>query len=202
MSPGMQKNSRTLSDSGYWGISLTQVNCLQNIEFTTFIVKPSNIERKVARELLIRLPNKRVLDAKACCDNWIDYALSSLKEARKILVDKQVELAGYHDGGLYLLVELMAAGIRQFLTYEESLKSRDRNGRPCENSEFHRTPETRKAYLEILDQLRYHIQSSLTQVSKIAAMETPKVRRYLKGQDAWIRSLYLKPETLLADNGK
>jgi ribosomal protein S4 len=168
------------------------------IPFMSFSVKPTDIERKVARELLIRLSDKRVLSANECCDNCIDSALASLQEVRKILVEKQVDLAEYHDGGLYLLIELMAEVIRQFLNYEESLKGREEQ-RPKEKSEFYRDPEVRDAYFEVLNQLRFHIHSCLTQVAKIAEMETPKIASYLKSNDEWMLSLYLKPEELLED---
>ena len=186
------KNARKFVNKHVDGVSI-------QIPFMSFSVKPTDIERKVARELLIRLPDKRVLNAKECCDGCIDNALTSLQEVRKILVEKQVDLAEYHDGGLYLLIELMAEVVRQFLTYEESLKDREGRPRPKDKSEFHRAPEIREAYFEVLNQLRFHIHSCLTQVSKIAEMETPKVESYLKSDDAWLLSLYLKPEALLED---
>lgn len=186
------KNARKFVNKHVDGVSI-------EIPFMTFSIKPTDIERKVARELLIRLPDKRVLNAKECCDGCIDNALASLQEIRKVLVEKQVDLAEYHDGGLYLLIELMAEVIRQFLTYEESLKEREDQRHPKGKSEFHREPEIREAYFEVLNQLRFHIHSCLTQVSKIAEMETPKIDSYLKTNDAWMLSLYLKPEALLED---
>lgn len=187
------KNARKFINKHVDGVEI-------QIPFLSFSIKPTDIEKKVARELLIRLPDKRVLSSKECCDNCIDNALSSLQEVRKVLVDKQVELAEYHDGGLYLLIELMAEVIRQFLTYEESLKTNARNGPSAIKGDFRRDPETREAYFEVLNQLRFHIHSCLTQVSKIAEMETPKVQSYLKSEDAWLLSNYLRPESLLEDN--
>lgn len=186
------RNARKYVNKHVDGVSI-------QIPFMSFSVRPTDIERKIARELLIRLPDKRVLNGKECCDDCIDNALLSLQEVRKILVEKQVELAEYHDGGLYLLIELMAEVIRQFLTYEESLKGRESHGRQRKNSDFHRAPEIREAYFEVLNQLRFHIHSCLTQISKIAEMETPKVESYLRADDAWMLSLYLKPEALLED---
>jgi len=170
------------------------------IPFLSFSVKPTDIEKKVARELLIRLPDKRVLSAKECCDNCIDNALSSLQDVRKVLVDKQVDLAEYHDGGLYLLIELMAEVIRQFLTFEESLKASHRNELAARRKAFHRPPDTREAYFETLNQLRFHLHSCLTQVAKIAEMETPKVQSFLRSDDSWMLSIYLRPEGLLENH--
>lgn len=45
-----------------------------------------------------------------------------MQEIRDVLVDSQVKLSEYHDGGLYLIIELIAEGVRQFITYEESIK--------------------------------------------------------------------------------
>ncbi len=163
------------------------------IPFLSFSVKPTDIEKKVARELLIRLPDKRILSANECCDDCIDNALSSLQEIRAILVNKQVDLADYHDGGLYLLVELMAEVIRQFLTYEESLK----RNKFTQSNDRHRTPEVCEAYFDALNRLRFHLHSCLTQIAKIAEMETPKIQSYLKSDDAWMLKIYLKPEELL-----
>ena len=167
------------------------------IPFISFSVKPTDIEKKIARELLIRLPDKRVLNSKECCDNCIDNSLASLQEIRKILVDKQVELSDYHDGGLYLLIELMTEVIRQFLTFEETLKTNGRLAFAPALKDFHRDHETRAAYVELLEQLRFHINSCLTQIAKIAEMETPKIESYLKADNTWLLSLYLKPDNLI-----
>jgi hypothetical protein len=167
------------------------------IPFITFSVKPTDIEKKIARELLIRLTDKRVLNSKECCDNCIDNALASLQEVRKILIDKQVELSAYHDGGLYLLIELMTEVTRQFLTFQETLKAHGRPPFSPAFKDFHIDHQTRDAYMELLEQLRFHMHSCLTQIAKIAEMRTPKVESYLKANDTWLLSLYLKPDNLI-----
>lgn len=167
------------------------------IPFIAFSIKPTDIEKKTARELLIRLSDKRVLNSKECCDNCIDSALTSLQEVRKILVDKQVELSDYHEGGLYLLIELMTEVIRQFLTFEETLKASSRPPLAPALKDFHRDHRTRAAYMELLEQLRSHIHSCLTQIAKIAEMTTPKIESYLKAKDPWLLSLYLEPDNIV-----
>src|SRR5271166_307 len=54
-------------------------------------VAPKDREREAARELVIRLKDRRVLSAWECCDDCIDRALGSLQEIRQLLVAKQVE---------------------------------------------------------------------------------------------------------------
>jgi hypothetical protein len=61
------------------------------LPFVNVTVKPDNVERKVAREIVIRLADRRVLNSFECCDGCIESALKSLQEIRSILVDKQVE---------------------------------------------------------------------------------------------------------------
>lgn len=167
------------------------------IPFISFSIKPTDVEKKIARELLIRLPDKRVLNSKECCDNCIDNSLASLQEIRKILVDKQVELSDHHEGGLYLLIELMTEVIRQFLTFDETIKINSRQALAPALKDFHRDGETRSTYLKLLEQLRFHIHSCLTQIAKIAEMETPKIESYLKANNTWLLSLYLKPNNLI-----
>src|SRR3546814_18027624 len=93
----------------------------------------SDRERSVAREVVIRLRDRRVLCAWECCDSCIDQALASLQEIRRTIVDKQVDLADLQDGPLYAVLDAMALGIRQFLTYEQLLLGA---GNPPQHSAF------------------------------------------------------------------
>jgi hypothetical protein len=52
---------------------------------------------------MIRLPDKRVLDSKECCDDCIKKSLESIQAIRAILIDKQFNLSHVHDGSVYLL---------------------------------------------------------------------------------------------------
>lgn len=170
-----------------------------NLPFVTFSIKPTDIEKKVARELLIRLPDKRVLSSKECCDNCIDNSLASLQEIRKTLVDAQVNLADFHEGGLYLLVELMAEGVRQFVTFEEKLRIDSSTKDSVHFKDMYRPADIREQYFEVLEQLRFHIHSCLTQVATIADMETPKIESYLKSNKEWLLSLYHVPKQSLSN---
>lgn len=96
-----------------------------NLPFISIDVSPKDKEKQIARELVIRLRDRRVLSQWECCDGCIEDALASLQEIRQTLVDKQVELAEMQDGPLYILIDAMAAGIRQFATYEELLRRPD-----------------------------------------------------------------------------
>lgn len=160
-----------------------------SLPFVSFTVKADDIERKVARELMIRLPDKRVLDSKECCDDCIEKSLASIQTIRAILIDKQVELSQVHDGSLYLLIEFMVEGVRQFLTITEPLSTSPNPQRAG------RRVKPREEYFAALEHLRFHLHSCLQQVAKIAGMETPKVSAFLRSAKEWEETQYLRPRT-------
>jgi hypothetical protein len=69
-----------------------------NLPFVSFAVRPDDVEKKVAREVVVRLSDKRVLNVFACCDSCVEKALASLQDIRSLLVGKQVELSAQADG--------------------------------------------------------------------------------------------------------
>ncbi len=149
------------------------------LPFVEVSVKPDDIERKVAREVVIRLADRRVLNAFECCDGCIDSALESLQEIRQIIVDKQVELSRRSDGVLYLLLDSIRDSIRQFLTFEQRLGKR--------------SIKNRELYFAGLEMLRAHIHRGLLQVSKIAEMEIPGIAPLMRYDSNWQLEAYYKP---------
>ncbi|MCA1705703.1 MAG: hypothetical protein LC808_21560, partial [Actinobacteria bacterium] len=137
-------------------------------------VRLDDVERRVARELVIRLADRRVLNAWECCDSCIVEALKSIQEIRRLLVDKQVDLAHRTDSALYLLIELMAEGIRQFLTFEQSL-SIGRDDRA----------QVQESYFAGLEMLRAHLHRSLRQVAVVAGMQIPSITEAMCYDDSW-----------------
>jgi hypothetical protein len=168
-----------------------------NLPFLSITVKPVDRERQIAREVVIRLRDRRVLSAWECCDSCINDALSSLQEIRRMLVDKQVELSELHDGPLYLLLEAMAAGIRQFMTFEELLR-RKVDPRPHPQfGNFHRPPDMQQEYFDALEILRGHLSRCLGQIAKIGGMPPPDEGLIANYQGAWQLEAYQEPAALL-----
>ena len=162
------------------------------LPFLSFAVSPKDMERQVARELVIRLRDRRILSAWECCDDCIDRALASLQEIRRTLVDKQVELSELHEGPLNLTIEAMALGIRQFLTFEEHLQKMDElRGAP---NDFRRQPEARQEYFDALEMLRGHLSRCLGQVAAIAGMDAPQDGLITNYQNAWQLDAYMPLE--------
>jgi hypothetical protein len=161
-----------------------------SLPFVGFSVRPEDRERRVAREVVIRLADRRVLNAFECCDGCIDQALASLQEIRALLVDQQVELADLTDGPLYLLLDVMREGIRQFLTFEQQLAPRDPSRRPPDP---HRRRGDQALYFAGLEALRAHLHRCLIQVAVIAGVEIPGIAAHMRYDPAWALEAYARP---------
>ena len=168
-----------------------------NLPFVSISVKPDDLEQKVAREVVIRLADKRVLSAFECCDSCVEQALSSLQEIRTILVDKEVELSGQTDGGLYLILEMMLEGIRQFFTFVEGVRTAS-PGFPGELHTRHHRHDL-QPYFAGLEMLRGHLYRCLTQVAVIAKTKIPKISDHMRYEDVWQLAAYKQP--LLEEDG-
>jgi hypothetical protein len=162
-----------------------------NLPFVSFTVRPDDLEQKVAHELVIRLADKRVLNAFECCDSCIEQALASLQEIRSLLVNKQVELSGQSDGGLYLILELMLEGIRQFFTFEESLRASIEQFPGELRTRLHR--EELQPYFAALEMLRAHLYRCLSQVAVIAGTKIPKISAHMRYDSEWQIEAYESP---------
>jgi hypothetical protein len=161
--------------------------------FVSVSVCPDDLEQQVAREIVIRMADRRVLNSSECCDNCIDQAL----ESRQLLVDQQVKLSKATDGPLYLVIEFMLESIRQFLTFEQRLREQEhsRSRRP-EASDFRRPHVEREAYFAALEMLRGHLYRCLAQVATIAKVQIPKIAEGMRYDAAWQMEAYKSPPAL------
>jgi hypothetical protein len=165
------------------------------LPFLSFKVNPTDLEQRVAREIMIDMANRRVLSASECCDNCIDGALASLQEIRTFLVERQVELVQAMDSPLYLLLELQLEAIRQFLTFEQRLKAKSALSGVIlsQSHDFRRPPDTRESYFAALEMLRAHLHRCLIQVAKIGGASPPKFADYMPYDETWQLDAYEKP---------
>jgi hypothetical protein len=171
-----------------------------NLPFVTFNVKADDLEEKVAREIVIRMADCRVLNASECCDDCIDMALESIQKIRSILIDKQVELAKVTNGGLYCLIEIMADAIRQFLTFEQRLARQGSKHSKLVN--VHNRYEQRDAYFTGLEMLRAHLHRTLVQIAKIAGIQIPKIAEHMRYKEDWQLEAYVPLSLPKAKGGK
>jgi len=162
-----------------------------NLPFVSVSVKSDDLEQKIAREVVIRLADKRVLNAFECCDSCVEQALSSLQEIRAILVDKEVGLSEHTDGGLYLVLEMMLAGIRQFCTFEEGLRTTNPDFPGELRTRLHR--HDLQPYFAALEMLRGHLYRCLAQVAVIADIKIPKIPDLMRYESVWQLAAYKQP---------
>lgn len=172
-------------------------NRVEGIEITLPFLSVAicpDLEQQVAREVVIRMSNKRVLNSSECCDHCIDEAISSLLAIRNILVDKQVELSKATDGPLYFVLEFMLEAIRQFLTFEQRLKMKKEPTIVVPaSSDFRRPQVQREAYFAALEMLRAHLYRCLVQVSAIANIRIPQIAEGMRYDEAWQLDAYKAP---------
>jgi hypothetical protein len=169
-------------------------NVTLSLPFVSIAVHPKDRERQIAREIVIRLKDRRVLSAWECCNDCIERALASLLEIRRLLVEKQVELKDFLDGPLFLLVDTMSSGIRQFLTFEERLSAHAEapRGKRRANARRH-FGRSQQDYFDALEVLRGHLSRYLGQVAAIARMELPNEGVIAHYQGAWQLEAYKPP---------
>jgi hypothetical protein len=161
----------------------------------TFTVAPVDPEVKVARQLVIWLADRRVLNAFECCDDCIDRSVASLLKIREHLVQKQVELSDYSDGVLSFLIEFMLQGLRQFLTHEERLRSQFSSGDHYSRfPDRHRAHPLRESYFAALRVLREHLYGATTQIAIIADISIPKIPDSMR-VESWNPSNYVTDES-------
>ncbi|HVZ17662.1 MAG TPA: hypothetical protein VG897_11125 [Terriglobales bacterium] len=165
-----------------------------NLPFISIAVSPKDRERKVAREIVIRLRDRRILSASECCDGCVERAFASLQEIRKSLVDKQVELVDMQDGPLYLVIDIVLSGIRQFLTFQERLERA--SGGESSDRPFERNlpVDRRQSYFDSLEVLRGHLSRGLAQVAAIAGMEAPVEGLNAHYHGPWQEEAYTPPD--------
>lgn len=84
----------------------------------------------------------------------------------------------------------MLSGIRQFLTFEETLKlDTDTRSRPRAREAF----DTRQDYFDGLELLRNHLSHCLGQIASLAKMKVPKDTLISHYQGPWPSDAYLPP---------
>lgn len=156
----------------------------------SFQVEPHDPEVTLAREVLIYMRDRRVLNSKECCDDCIDRSLSSLQKIRAYLVECEQKLANLTDGSLFLMIEFTLDALRQFVTYSEQIEQEFAE-RDTTIRDLRREPEARERYFSALNRLRNHCWQTLQQISHIAKVDLPSVPEYLRMTD-WESNAYVE----------
>jgi|GEM_PF-3836973 hypothetical protein len=76
-------------------------------------------EKNILSEIIIRSADKRFLTSWQCCSNCTKYAIDSLIDYRKFLIDKKVELSKIKSEKLVKVVDYILEEIKSFLSISE-----------------------------------------------------------------------------------
>jgi hypothetical protein len=135
-------------------------------------LSPTKQEKLIAKEIILFIRHKRVIDYKECCDTCIKNSLQSLLEIKNFLVMKQMEISDL-ESPLFLLTDFALFGVNKFLTYTESFD----------------TDFNRKEYFEALNILRGHLIRTFDQIAVVAKLPQDFGFRYDLIQ-TWDSNLY------------
>ena len=135
-------------------------------------LSPTKQEKLIAKEIILFIRHKRVIDSKECCDNCIRNSLQSLLEIKNFLIMKQMEISDV-ESLLFLLTDFALFGVNKFLTYTESFD-------PDIN---------REQYFEALNILRGHLIRTFDQIAVVAKLPQDYGFRHDLIQK-WDRTLY------------
>ena len=150
-----------------------------NLPFISINIDADLNEKKIAKEIIIRLRDKRVLNTKECCDNCIENSLKSLIEIREFLVNKEVEI-GNIESPLFLLVDFGLMGIKKFLTF----------------TEFYKPEENQEEYFNSLNTIRGHLLRVFDGINQIAELPEEFGFRY-EFNSNWDDQIYFIDENLI-----
>ncbi len=153
------------------------------LPFISFSFKPNDTEQSVAKVSIIYLKDKMFFNPrKEEGDHNIQSEIGSLRNIRKFLNKRQMDLSDHTKGGLFLIIELMLSPIRQFLTFHEHNSS---------------LKEYSTIYHEGYALLRDHLCSCISRIHQIAGIEIPEVYTYFNYDSQWNLDAYEEPESEL-----
>jgi len=79
-----------------------------------------DLEKEIANEVLIRSEDKRFLTSWQCCPSCTEYAIDSVLEYRKFLIDQKVKLSKIKNSQLMEILDYLLQEIKKFLSLSEN----------------------------------------------------------------------------------
>jgi hypothetical protein len=119
-------------------------------------------EKDAAKETVVALINRRILNTSECCASCSQQSINSLKEIKSDLVQLERKLTDSINGSLFYFIDSIVHGINQFLKYIEDYQFLDT------------FDQNRDTYFQSFNIIRNHIVQCLYQISKIAELELSK----------------------------
>ena len=139
-------------------------------------IKPVESEIKIAREVIIKLIDRRILNAAECCAECIQRAIDSLKEIKADLIDIKCKLTDNINRPIYYFIDYIVLSINSFLDFIERYKIDMEMNRPT--------------YFDALEKLRRHIAKCMVEISKIGECKIDTTHYAFKNNAEWIYDNY------------
>ena len=140
-------------------------------------IKPSSSDKNIARETVIKLVDRRILNSKECCGSCIKDSVCSLKEIKSDTIKIKEKLIDNINSPLFYLIDYIVLGINSFLNFME---------RYSDNIE-----ENKEIYFIALEIIRTHIANCLIEISKIGNYKINNEIYAFKNQNkVWENDIY------------
>ncbi len=139
--------------------------------------KPKTSDIEIARDIVIKLIDRRVLNSKECCGNCINDSINSIKEIKSDLIGIKSKLLNNLDEPLYYLIDYIIAGINVFFDFMERY-SND-------------IEANKEIYFSALETIRNHTTDCLHEISKIGNIKIDKkLYAYRTNRNEWDLKYY------------
>jgi len=141
----------------------------------------------IAKETILSLIDRRILNAFECCANCINDALKSLKEIKLELISIKKQLKNNINSPLFYYIDYIVISINAFFDFME------RNNL-IDSEDF----ATKDIYFDALEMMRNHIAQCMFEIAKIGKMQIDNKRYAFKnGEMGWKESYYSEGKQII-----
>lgn len=173
--PKYTKKVNNIENDKYFSVDAVSISIPFGIKFN---VTPTKNEVKTAKETILTLIDRRILNSKECCANCIKKSVESLKEIKSDLIQIKIGLVDCMNSSLYYFIDYIIISINSFTDFIE---------RNHINEEEHKI-----IYFDGLEKIRKHIALCMIEISKIGKISIDrKIFAFQQQDNLWIKENYL-----------
>jgi len=116
-------------------------------------LKPQQRDSEIAKEVIVKLIDRRILNSKECCASCIKQSVDSLKKIKSDLIGIKVRLSNRINEPLFYYVDYIVISINAFNDFIERYEN------DIEQNKVY--------YFDALEKIRNHIANCMYEISKI-----------------------------------
>ena len=145
----------------------------------------------IARETIMALIDRRILNAKECCASCIYKALNSLKEIKSDLINTKKQLKNDINSPLFYFIDYMIISINSFFDFME------RNNL-IDDKLDDKDHDIKTVYFDALEIIRNHIAQCMNEIAKIAKMQINNEHyAFMNGEIGWQENYYFDESRII-----